>query len=99
MSAKPLSPRAKVLLSRAGVLLFYLALWGVLARIVHQPLLLPAPGEVLTKLLSLLPSAAFYQSLGATLLRTLQAYALGIAAALFAASWGLSIRFYSKREL
>ena len=45
MSAKSLSPRAKVLLSRAGVLLFYLALWGVLARIVHQPLLLPAPGE------------------------------------------------------
>ena len=91
MSAKSLSPRAKVLLSRAGVLLFYLALWGVLARIVHQPLLLPAPGEVLTKLLSLLPSTAFYQSLGATLLRTLAAYALGIAAAVLLAV--LCVRF------
>ena len=91
MSAKSLSPRAKVLLSRAGVLLFYLALWGVLARVVHQPLLLPAPGEVLSKFLSLLPSAAFYQSLAATLLRTLAAYALGIAAAVLLAV--LCVRF------
>ena len=81
MSVKSLNPRAKVLLSRAGVLLFYLLVWAVLARLVNQPLLLPAPDEVLAKLLSLLPTAAFYRTLGSTLLRTLLAYALGIAAA------------------
>ena len=91
MSAKSLSPRAKVLLSRAGALLFYLTLWAVLARIVHQPLLLPAPREVLARLLALLLSAAFYQSLAATLLRTLAAYALGIAAAVLLAV--LCVRF------
>jgi len=81
MSAENKSPRAKVLLSRAGVLVFYVALWGILARLIDQPLLLPAPVDVLARLLSLLPAAAFYQTLAATLLRTLLAYALGIAGA------------------
>jgi len=81
MSAEYKSPRAKVLLSRAGVLVFYVALWGVLARLIDQPLLLPAPGEVLAKLLSLLPTAVFYHTLAMTLLRTLLAYVLGIAGA------------------
>lgn len=74
-------PRVKALLSRAGVLLFYLALWALLAARIDQPLLLPAPGAVAQKLVSLLPDPRFYQSLGATLLRTLLSYALGIAAA------------------
>lgn len=81
MSAKTTSPRVKVLLSRAGVFAFYLALWALLARWINQPLLLPTPASVARKLLELLPDAAFYQSLGATLLRTLLAYALGIAGA------------------
>lgn len=81
MSAKNISPRAKVLLSRAGILVFYLALWAFLAARIGQPLLLPTPIEVGKKLLALLPDPAFYLSLGATLLRTLLAYVLGIAAA------------------
>ena len=74
-------PRAKALLSRAGVFAFYLALWAVLARAIDQPLLLPGPLSVAQKLLSLLPQQAFYMTLAGTMLRTLLAYLLGIAAA------------------
>ena len=81
MSVNTKSPRVKVLLSRAGVFAFYVALWGLAALWISQPLLLPTPLAVCQRLLSLLPDPAFYQSLGATLLRTLLAYALGIAGA------------------
>lgn len=81
MSAKTLSPRAAALLRRAGVLLFYLALWGGAARMVNQPLLLPSPGSVFAKLLELLPQGMFWRTLFFTLLRTAQAYALGVLAA------------------
>ena len=81
MSTNPSCPRAKALLSRAGVFLFYAALWAVLARLIDQPLLLPSPGDVVRRLLALLPQPMLYRTLGATLLRTLLAYGLGIAAA------------------
>lgn len=87
MSTKPGSARAKhlfsprVFLVRAGVLAFYLILWGILAAWIDQPLLLPAPQDVIKRLLSLLPQAKFYETLGMTMARTLLAYALGIAGA------------------
>lgn len=81
MPTKIRSPRAKALLSRAGVLVFYLALWAVLAQLIGQPLLLPGPASVAKSLLTLLPQGEFYLSLAATLTRTLLAYLLGIAAA------------------
>lgn len=81
MPTKISSPRAKALLSRAGVLVFYLALWAVLAQLIGQPLLLPGPACVAKRLLTLLPQGEFYLSLAATLTRTLLAYLLGIAAA------------------
>ena len=81
MSADHKYPRVKALLSRAGILAFYVALWAVLAGVVNQPLLLPTPTSVLQKLLTLLPNPSFYRTLGATLTRTLLAYGLGIAAA------------------
>jgi len=87
MSTKPGSARVKhlfsprALLVRAGVLAFYLVLWDALAAWIDQPLLLPAPLDVLKKLLSLLPEAKFYATLGATMARTMLAYALGIAGA------------------
>ena len=86
MSANCKGPRAGVLLSRAGVFAFYLALWALLASWIDQPLLLPTPACVGRKLLALLPDPQFYLSLGATLTRTLLAYALGIAGAM-----GLSV--------
>ncbi|MBQ8618146.1 MAG: ABC transporter permease subunit [Clostridia bacterium] len=81
MSVNCKSPRVRVLLSRAGVFAFYLALWALLASWIGQPLLLPTPASVGRKLLALLPDSQFYLSLGATLMRTLLAYALGIAGA------------------
>ena len=83
------SPRA--LFSRAGVLVFYVVLWGMLARFINQPLLLPAPIEVLRKLAQLLPSPVFYATLGMTLLRTLAAYVLGILGAILLSA--LCLRF------
>ena len=81
MSAKNTCPRVKVLLSRAGILAFYLALWAVLAARINQPLLLPTPLSVLQRLTQLIPDPRFAATLGMTLLRTLLAYVLGIAAA------------------
>ena len=91
MSDRPVCPRVKVLLSRAGIFTFYLALWAVLAALIGQPLLLPAPLEVGRRFLQLLPSPAFYGSLAATLLRTLLAYALGIGGAVILGA--LCLRF------
>lgn len=96
MSANRLtsSPRAKVLLSRAGVLLFYLLLWATLARMVQQPLLLPSPGAVAYKLLTLLPTPAFYQTIVGTLLRTLLAYGLGVVCAVLLAALCVHFRAF-----
>jgi len=53
----------------------------MLAAWIDQPLLLPAPAEVLAKLFALLPDPTLWRTLLHTLGRTLSAYALGIAAA------------------
>ena len=81
-----LCPRTRVLLDRAGVLLLYLLLWTIAARAVDVPLLLPAPAAVMTRLLSLLPQRTFWLTLGGTLLRTLEAYVLGVALAVLLAA-------------
>lgn len=81
MPADSFRPRALAVARRAGVLLFYLLVWALLARHVGQPLLLPTPQAVLSRLLLLLPQSAFWATLLGTLLRTLEAYALGIASA------------------
>lgn len=81
-----LCPRTRVLLERAGVLLLYLLLWTIAARAVDVPLLLPAPAAVMTRLLSLLPQRTFWLTLGGTLLRTLEAYVLGVALAVLLAA-------------
>lgn len=81
MSTKTPGPRAKVLLSRAGVLVFYLLLWSLAARVIDQPLLLPAPLDVIQRLLQLLPQAAFYQAVLGTLTRTVLSYLLGVVSA------------------
>lgn len=78
--AASFSPRA--FFSRAGVLVFYIALWALLAKAIDQPLLMPTPLAVGKKLIELLPSPAFYMTLGTTLLRTLAAYILGILCAI-----------------
>ncbi len=92
MPAKRISPRVKALLERAGVLAFYLALWAMLAAWIDQPLLLPAPQDVIARLMTLLPQTAFYQALLGTLWRTLCAYVLGIAGAVLLSALCLRYR-------
>lgn len=86
-----LHPRVRGLLLRAGVLVFYVCLWAVLAGLIAQPLLLPAPGEVLARLFAMLPDPMFYRTLGATLMRTMLSYGLGIGAAVLLGA--LCVRF------
>ena len=78
MPAEASRPRVRIFLERAGVLVFYLSVWALLAVWIDQPLLLPSPLSVLRKLAALLPTAQLYQSLFSTLLRTILAYLLGI---------------------
>ncbi len=86
MRSNAFCPRAKALLERAGVFVFYIALWALAARWVNSPLLLPTPLAVLRRLGALLPSSGFWLTLGGTLLRTLLAYLLGIAFAVLLAT-------------
>ena len=51
------------------VLLFWAALWFLLARIVGQELLLPSPLQVLQKLLSLIRTDTFWLTVGRSILR------------------------------
>ena len=89
-----MSPRVKALLSRAGILVFYLTLWALLAWQIDQPLLLPSPGAVAEKLLTLLPESALWRTLLGTLLRTLYAYALGVLAAVVLAALCAYLRVF-----
>lgn len=92
MLTESASPRAKALLSRAGILAFYVALWAIVAHGIGQPLLLPGPLGVFKTLLALLPQPVFYQTLAATLLRTLLAYALGIVCAVLLGALCVRVR-------
>ena len=86
MRSNNVRPRVQALLERTGVFAFYIALWALAARWVNSPLLLPTPLAVLRRLGALLPSSGFWLTLGATLLRTLLAYLLGIAFAVLLAA-------------
>ena len=92
MPAKASRPRVKAFLERAGVLVFYLCVWALLAAWIDQPLLLPAPGEVLAKLFALLPDPMLWRTLLSTLGRTLLAYALGITSAVLLGALCLRVR-------
>lgn len=61
--------------------LFWLCLWALCYRAVGQDLLLASPLQVAGRLLRLAGTAAFWQTVFLSLLRTVLAYALGVAAA------------------
>lgn len=61
--------------------LFWLCLWALCYRAVGQDLLLASPAQVAARLASLAGEAAFWQTVAASLLRTVLAYALGVGAA------------------
>lgn len=61
-----------------AVAVFWIGVWWLLAALVRQELLIPTPLVVLKTLVSLLPTALFWQSVGMSLLRIV----LGFLAAL-----------------
>jgi NitT/TauT family transport system permease protein len=63
-------------------LLSLLGLWQLLALAMNTDLLLPGPWATFLSLLDLLPQLAFWQGLGASLIRALGAFALSVAMAL-----------------
>lgn len=60
-------------------LCFWLAVWALCYRAIGQDLLLASPTQVGAKLLSLVFTPLFWQSIALSLLRTLCAYLLGVA--------------------
>ena len=61
-----------------AALLFWLAVWWALALLTASELLLPSPSATVHRLLTLLPTAAFWRTVGATLLRILCGAVAGI---------------------
>ena len=61
-----------------AALLFWLAVWWVLALLTASELLLPSPSATVHRLLALLPTASFRRTVGATLLRILCGAVAGI---------------------
>ena len=61
-------------------LAFWLGVWAAVARAVGSELLLPGPAAVWGALVRLLPTAGFWKSVGASLLRVLAGLAGGTAA-------------------
>ena len=62
---------------RPWVLLLYLALWQAVSMAVGRELLLPSPVRVLVRLCELITQAAFWQTVGYTLLRISLGFLLG----------------------
>jgi len=70
--------KIKPVLRGLAVAAFWIGMWWLAAALVRQELLIPTPLVVLKTLLSLLPTALFWQSVGMSLLRIV----LGFLAAL-----------------
>lgn len=65
--------------------LFWLCLWALCYRAVGQDLLLASPAQVASRLIGLAGESSFWQTVAASLLRTVLAYALGVGAAVLLA--------------
>ena len=67
-------------------LVFWLALWQLVALKAHNPLLIPFPAAVGARLLSLALSASFWDIIGHSLLRIMSGFILGVAGGLVMAA-------------
>ena len=65
------------MLKRLGIALFWLAVWQLLALLVHNPIMLVGPWETLLALLRMLPTPEFWRALGGSLLHILGGFLLG----------------------
>ncbi len=78
---------------KAGVILTWLLLWQLFAVAVNKELLMPTPEATLTSLVSLVKTADFWLSIGATLLRIVVGCAAGIVAGTLLAAATFCVRF------
>jgi len=62
-----------------SALVFWLAVWALLAALVHKELLLPRPALVLERFFALIVTAEFWLVAAASLLRIVKGFALGLA--------------------
>ena len=69
----------KKIVRSALIAVFWIGVWGLGAKIVGLPLLLPGPVDTLTALIRLAKTATFWQSTGSTLLRVAAGYAGAVA--------------------
>lgn len=82
------TPRAEVrrrTLRRLAALAFWLVVWWVVSVLVGQELLVPSPATVLTRLVELAGTAAFWQATALSLSRVLLGFAAGVVGGVAAA--------------
>ena len=79
------------MLKRLGIALFWLALWQILALLIHNPVLLVGPWETLRALMEILPTAEFRRAVFGSVAHILGGFLLG-------AVLGLSLAFLSCRR-
>ena len=60
-----------------GIALFWLALWQLLALLIHNPVVLVGPWETLLALIDMLPTAEFRRALAGSLFHILGGFLLG----------------------
>lgn len=82
---------------RAVILLFWTALWGILAAAVDNPILLASPAETVRALFRLLEEPVFLRIVGTSLLRIGGGFLLGSGLALLLAA--LAFRYSFAEEL
>ncbi|MEG1687575.1 MAG: nitrate ABC transporter permease, partial [Angelakisella sp.] len=66
-------------LVRLGAVLFWLAAWQLGSLLLHQPLLLPSPWQVVCELARMGATPAFWTVTGGSLLRIVLGFVLGLA--------------------
>lgn len=85
------------IVKQAGIILFWLAVWFLLALAVNNKILMVTPLQTLRELLTLLTDGRFYRVVAGSLLRIAAGFVTGFAAAVLLAA--LSKRFRIVEEL
>lgn len=86
-----------IVLTKAAVLLFWLALWQGVSVLVDNEILLVGPVETLRAMLRLLPESRFWEAVGGTAVKVLGGFGLGGLCGIVCA--GMGYRFRLVREI
>ncbi|MBR5540403.1 MAG: ABC transporter permease subunit [Clostridia bacterium] len=89
--------KLKTVARGVAVAVFWIGIWWLLAALVQQELLIPTPAAVVQTLLSLLPTAMFWQSIAMSLVRIVLGFFAALACGTLLAV--LTTRFSSVRAV